>query len=398
MLKSEIESGVDNEWSASRIKRDEEDVQHLITAISACNLFQSDDGSGSLRNISNGTVTEHVAAKCLLNLRENGEKMVENFEKERLNLKEKNIFDRIPRVPFHNFDFRPNKINVSSSSKACQDSQDAARVQQAFMIASLREFDHKLLASYELLETPKYLFDNDGRYRKSPKSVLASEIESKHDCRNDEVEVLSCDTQKIYVLDGMAIVHQIQLKRFATFGEFAHAFYKRITALYSRETKRVDIVFDRYDDVSIKFTESRLRSKGRSPSLVNISSQATKVPSSCNDFFVSPENKFQLVKFLCKSAPLLAKIRKDSELYICGGFDDPSRCYKLRGSTFTEVLDLKSDQLEADSRMFNHVFHAAENTDHNPNYDVIILSPDTDVFILGIYHWNELSTFNIKGL
>lgn len=54
-----------------------------------------------------------------------------------------------------------------------------------------------------------------------------------------------------------------------------------------------------------------------------MSNKHTKIPTDCNNFFSSTENKLQLVRFLCNAARRYALINEDCELYICGGFDDP---------------------------------------------------------------------------
>ncbi|CAH0397872.1 unnamed protein product [Chilo suppressalis] len=125
-----------------------------------------------------------------------------------------------------------------------------------------------------------------------------------------------------------------------------------------------------------------------------ISNEHTKIPANCNNFFASTENKLQLVRFLCTAAPKYAQIKEDCELYICGGFDDPTKCFKLQVSSFVEVPDLNSNHLEADLRMFCHIFHAVKIQSAH----VIILSTDTDVFILGIYFWNKLACLDCLGI
>ncbi|GFQ96636.1 hypothetical protein TNCT_690571 [Trichonephila clavata] len=159
----------------------------------------------------------------------------------------------------------------------------------------------------------------------------------------------------------MALVHRIQLKNFSTFGDFAKAFFNRILNLFSRPNiKRVDIVFDRYDDISIKYLESTLRSKGEMMKNFIILNEHNEIPANCNNFFSSTENKLQLVRFLCTAAPRYAQVNEDCELYICGGFEDPTKCFKLQGSSFFEVPDFNSNHLEVDSRMFGHIFHAVK--------------------------------------
>jgi len=59
----------------------------------------------------------------------------------------------------------------------------------------------------------------------------------------------------------------------------------------------------------------------------------------------------------------------------------------LHGSLFFLSAWLNLNHLEADSRIFCHIFHAVKiQTAH-----ITIISADTDVFILGIYFWNKLT-------
>jgi hypothetical protein len=67
----------------------------------------------------------------------------------------------------------------------------------------------------------KYLFDAEGFYRKSSKSELALEIENNSKCgTKTRREVFNLQTSKIFHVDGMTLVHRIQIKNFNTIGEF----------------------------------------------------------------------------------------------------------------------------------------------------------------------------------
>ena len=64
----------------------------------------------------------------------------------------------------------------------------------------------------------------------------------------------------------------------------------------------------------------------------------------------------------------------------------PKKCFKLHGTLFFEASEINSNHLEADSRIFCHIFHAVKiQTAH-----ITIISADKDVFILEIYFWNKL--------
>lgn len=391
----DIDSRVHTEWSESRIARDEKDIQNLISILNDFNPFKSNGENNVLYNIHTGALADKDTSECLLNIKESGERLIKDFDKARFELKQKSVFDTITRNKFLNFNFQPTKSKVTSSNKQYQDTKDVTDVQQSFMLASQRDFDLKELASHEILDYPKYIFDKHGFYRKSQKSSLALEIEKNSNCTSQDI-VHSNINPKIYLVDGMALVYQIQLNKFSTFGDFAAAFFKKVTAFLSQTSvTRIDVVFDRYDDISIKFVESKLRSKGRNTKQVMITSPLAKIPADCKDFFTSTENKLQLVKFLCKYAPTYAEVSENSELYICGGFDDPTKCYKLQGGNFTEVTNLKSNHLEADCRIFCHIFQGVKQ---NTETEIIILSPDTDIFVLGIYFWHKLEKLGCRGL
>lgn len=104
-------------------------------------------------------------------------------------------------------------------------------------------------------------------------------------------------------------------------------------------------------------------------------------------------NKQELVRFLCKNACNYVKLDNNQEMVISGGFDDPAKCYKIKGSVVTEVLELRSNHNEADTRMFAHAFHAVK-----PGSQIMIHSSDTDVFVLAIYFWSNLKNCNCLGL
>ncbi|CAG9558496.1 unnamed protein product [Danaus chrysippus] len=158
--------------------------------------------------------------------------------------------------------------------------------------------------------------------------------------------------------------------------------------------KRIDVIFDRYDDISIKFLETKLRGKDQITQNIIISNHSTNIPADCKAFLTNTHNKLKLVRFLCANVPKYAQVKEDCELYICGGFDDPTKCFKLQGSLICEILELQSNHSEADSRMFVHIFHAVRIQSAH----IIIISADADVFGLAVYFWKYLENIGCLGL
>ena len=81
--------------------------------------------------------------------------------------------------------------------------------------------------------------------------------------------------------------------------------------------------------------------------------------------------------------------RQDTAIYFVSG----DACYCLRFQegmeTITDELEeLKSTQEEADTRIVLHCLHSAEDSRVN---DIIIISPDTDIFVF-VLHCTEHRT------
>lgn len=72
-------------------------------------LLHNGNKFGGLVNNCNEAAAENFGSKILQNVRKNREKIRKQFRKDILYLEEKNIFDRITQVSFHNIKFWPMK-------------------------------------------------------------------------------------------------------------------------------------------------------------------------------------------------------------------------------------------------------------------------------------------------
>lgn len=170
-----------NEWTQSRINKDEQDIQNIIKYFNACIPYKPNEEC-VLRNIYTGELADNSSSQCLLNIVKNGESLLTTYENERFVLKIKILSDPITRNRFYNFENSSTKGNKSTSNKKLQDVTDTTLFQKTFMLANQRGFDTRILASYEILDYCKYLFDVEGFYRKSLKSQLVLKIENNHKC------------------------------------------------------------------------------------------------------------------------------------------------------------------------------------------------------------------------
>ena len=151
----------------------------------------------------------------------------------------------------------------------------------------------------ELLQVP---FLTEGFYGISPKSELALEIENNKCGAITRREVFYLQNFEMFIV--WHLFNEFNLKMSTPLAIFAEAFFKRIQDLFLQSNvKRLDTIFERYDDISIKYLESTLRSKGKKIKYCVISNDNTKIQSNCNNLFSKIEycyslNKLQLVQFL----------------------------------------------------------------------------------------------------
>jgi hypothetical protein len=126
------------------------------------------------------------------------------------------------------------------------------------LIARNRNLDLKEVLQYSLRPFPLSLATLEGNLVKSTKSKLLSIIENEV----QEALVEHIDGENALIIDAMALLQSMKI-RSTTFGELALQILTRIVQMGSfSNSKRVDLVCDRYPDHSIKNLERIKRSRG----------------------------------------------------------------------------------------------------------------------------------------
>jgi hypothetical protein len=77
------------------------------------------------------------------------------------------------------------------------------------------------------------------------------------------------------------------------------------------------------------------------------------------------------------------KLPPNKEIIIAGGYDNNENCYTITCEGVKELVHLKSNHEEADTRLILHLIDRAENKDRR----VLIKADDTDVLILLLYYF-----------
>ena len=140
--------------------------------------------------------------------------------------------------------------------------------------------------------------------------------------------------------------------------------------------KRVDVVFDTYNELSIKNIERQLRGEKTDHQLRNITS--TQIVRQWRSFLKGVGNKTSLLSFVVnewKKDECRQKLQ-DKVVYA----NDGDECYKFTSQCSEEVPSLCCTHEEADGCL---LFHAASASREGYN-SILICSEDTDVFILSV--------------
>ncbi|EDO42115.1 predicted protein [Nematostella vectensis] len=225
-------------------------------------------------------------------------------------------------------------------------------------------FTHPLGPLPWALSTP------DGLLRKTNKAALAAGL-LKNVQFNDSVPKENIGT----VIDGMSLVQIINEDR-SLFGQVAN----NILGMALREgamSNRIDVVFDSYNELSIKSSERLLRGEVAGHQLCgSITSQ--QIVRQWGNFLAYENIKTSLISFLVHEWKSEANTRRLEGKVLYSNFGE--KCYKIADGVFEEVPLLKCEQEEADGRLLLHAFHAAQE-----GYPfVLICLDDTDVLIMAL--------------
>ena len=155
-----------------------------------------------------------------------------------------------------------------------------------------------------------------------------------------------------------------------TFGDLADTYVKTVLKAGS-EYHRIDVVFDRYRDETIKGTTRTRRSKTARPIRRLVEVRDVPLLKNWANFLSLADNKADLAHFL--SEELCSQTPVGKEIVVAGGFRDELEVKSSTGAT--DLGPLKSTHEEADTRLVLHAVHSRFHT-------VVVSSRYTDVLLL----------------
>ena len=349
--------------SPSRIVKDENDVQSILSILQ--DTFVDPFGEQPLLSISRGILVNETAAQDMLSAKEFGSNAMALFIESRFaEDHQSSLFDPIKKQKLRTFDSLDKKKLIKTKTKLVSLQSARDLFAKVAIIAQKRSVDLKQLLSYPLIHLPLALAESDGSLKKTSKSLLLHKIEGE----TPPVAMLRRD--HAFIVDGMAYVRQIKSSGL-TFSEFSIKLLNHVSHC-SNFASRIDVVFDVYLENSIKDVERQRRSTGE---IVLKKIVSTSQIKQWSQLLSSGDFKNKLVSYIVNHWKTNREMLGNKELYV----NDASETWRYTSSSTELVENLQSNQEEADTRLLLHAKNASLSYQ-----DVVISSPDTDVFIIAL--------------
>ena len=215
------------------------------------------------------------------------------------------------------------------------------------------------ILSYPLGPLPWALLTPDGLLRKTNKASLATCLQKKVTVAEELPDLPAT------VVDGMNLVQQIKGDQ-TTFGEVA----KSVLSMALRDgcqSKRVDVVFDTYKEISMKNSERSVRGEAPGPRLQSIT--VSHIVRQWRNFLSKINKKTSLITFLVNEWKKVKYTEQLQDKVLFATVDD--KCYKISPEGRRRFL-LSGGHL---------LLHATQSVGEGYKA-AVISSEDTDVFIM----------------
>ena len=360
--------GTHREAAQRRMLRDDDDVKKLLTDITSgfmtdpFSLDEDDADVSPLINIATGVRMPFALAERLVSSFDIGTDQMTMFVEQRLDTNNTTFWDSLPNLKIKTFASLVKKKTVKLvDEKVITINADRELFGRLVIAAKSRDINLKDVLSYELSAVPFALAHTYGSLRKTNKSVLMAELENKVDVQTKLPQVTTSTTSTAHIFDAMALVHMTKSFGASTFGEMALKYYQPITVpLALNSCHRVDVVCDKYIDLSIKAGEREKR--GGSMALeVQIRGPATPIPKQLLKYIANVHNKVNLCTFLADTWCELGveHLLDGQQIMIGGGFKDSQKSVMITSGHRENLVALKSDHEEAYTRLLLHAAHAS---------------------------------------
>ncbi|XP_053373036.1 uncharacterized protein LOC123541526 [Mercenaria mercenaria] len=343
--------------------------------------FCIEDPPNKLVNFATGVSMEPEVERSLLNCFQKGSECLDKFVEERfVMVPGKNFYDPVPKANTKTMSQKPKRIRLESKELPINGEEMYLRL---LSINSFKKVPLKRVMAFENAPVPLSLFTDSGEILSTKKADFMLKLEELV----SEKVTRSVGNVDCIIYDGMAVVQMLQTvyASLKLYREMADAFWQFILSKSSTSTN-VHVVFDSYLDNSAK-SQTRMK-RGEDQ-------------SGCKTFVIQPEMQIVDVKQSLSNTNFKKEITKFYTLYLAqnsvttlkagqtvvvsGGLED--KVLSITSECVSYVPDLCTNQEEADTKMLLHSKYAADEGAQT----LTICSPDTDVLLLLLHHFNALT-------
>ncbi|KAL8570386.1 hypothetical protein ACOMHN_035804 [Nucella lapillus] len=355
------------------MKQDTKDEDKLLTTLKSFKLFSS-DMPHSLQNIANKDLVTEAIEADLLSAERKGQEQLNSFVEERLVATEQRkvrLRDPLPKNKFLTFSSLFGGVKTVKA-----DRNILQRLITAYEAG--RDVNLQDVLNHELLAVPLAIAEMNGQLRSGPKAILAQTLTSEVSCP-PQLEATNLEKEATLIIDGQALVNAIGKPQTAvTFGDLADVFIEAV--LWSgADFQRIDVLFDRYYELSIKGGTRNRRKQGAVAIRRMIESKDVPLPAKWDNFLAHQENKADLARFL--SQQLILKAPNDKTVVAAGGFSNEVRAETSDPRVDVEHLEARHE--EADTRIILHCVNSQAAS-------IVVSARDTDVFVLLLAHFHRM--------
>ena len=373
------------ESTAARQKRDLADEQSISHAIQGMKIFHP-NSPDQLINAVNDSATPDIM-NDLVTVEKRGETLFQNFMRNRFQKNgSQSIHDPITKNRSKTFSCL---YNVQNTSK--QASERPMVIDRSFhhrvivALSSGRKVDMGALLSQEHMPVPLAIAEMNGRLRTcTAKSELIDILttECSIACPTSISLDRSTSTTKL-IIDGQARTMAIgKPDNASTFNCLANVYVESIAAS-SRGYDQTDVLFDRYNETTIKST-TRARRSGQAVGIRRVIEDGTeKLPENWKNFLAVAENKSDLSRHLSEK---IVQMPSECGLFVTsGGFSNPVTARSNQPVQPASLNGLSCDHEECDTR----IIYDAINSEVDR---IIIAASDTDVLVLLLAHFHRITS------
>ena len=339
--------------SASAQKKLIKDIQAMVKAVDdglISNPYM-EDNENEFVSISTGEIFDPEILNSLKNIKPEGDRQAKQFLESVMEKGEKSVLDTIPRNNFYTLQNRPPPV-LPKERKGTNSNPTATVIRYFMSIKDRPEEDKDDFFRHENLTCPPSLSHKGGMYSGS-KSGITDCLPCMPNPGKNPLRMKAT----VAVFDMAAVIHMLKPgMKTSTFEEFYHNDLKPyLMRNIGPDVTRIDCIFESYSqgDDSLK-TGLRIKRGGNLSRRTRV---GAKIPIprgvAWAEFLKISENKKTMFEFFSE---LICEDFKDETYLVCCTKGD--KVLSNQAHDFSSVSPC--NQEEADTRMFRHLYQAAE--------------------------------------